>query len=64
MVPEARRRTFDIRSLIELLCDTGSVLELRREFGVGIVTALVRVEGRAAGLVANDGTNALDAANM
>jgi acetyl/propionyl-CoA carboxylase alpha subunit/acetyl-CoA carboxylase carboxyltransferase component len=56
VVPEARRRTFDIRSLIELLCDTGSVLELRREFGVGIVTALVRVEGRPAGLIANDGT--------
>jgi acetyl/propionyl-CoA carboxylase alpha subunit/acetyl-CoA carboxylase carboxyltransferase component len=55
VVPEARRRTFDIRHLIELLCDTGSVLELRREFGPGIVTALVRVEGRPAGLVANDG---------
>ena len=57
VVPEARRRAFDIRRLIELLCDTGSVLELRREFGPGVVTALVRVEGRPAGLVANDGTH-------
>ena len=30
------------------------VLELRRDFGPGIVTALVRVEGRALGLIANN----------
>jgi acetyl-CoA carboxylase carboxyltransferase component len=36
------------------LCDTGSVLELRRGFGHGIVTALVRIEGRPLGLVANN----------
>jgi acetyl-CoA carboxylase carboxyltransferase component len=32
----------------------GSVLELRAGFGRGIVTALVRVEGRPMGLIAND----------
>jgi len=30
------------------------VLELRREFGVGMITALVRIEGRAFGLIANN----------
>jgi acetyl-CoA carboxylase carboxyltransferase component len=36
------------------LCDTGSVTELRQGFGVGVVTALVRIEGRPLGLIANN----------
>jgi acetyl-CoA carboxylase carboxyltransferase component/biotin carboxyl carrier protein len=54
VVPENRRRVYDVRQVIQTLCDTDSVLELRRAFGVGMVTALVRIEGRAWGLVAND----------
>jgi acetyl-CoA carboxylase carboxyltransferase component len=53
-VPEERRRVYDIRDLITTLADTGSVLELRSAFGKGLVTALIRVEGRPVGLVAND----------
>jgi acetyl-CoA carboxylase carboxyltransferase component/biotin carboxyl carrier protein len=34
--------------------DTDSVLELRRDFGVGMITALIRVEGRPVGVVANN----------
>src|SRR4030095_10658317 len=34
--------------------DTGSVLELRPEFGVGIRTALIRVAGRPLGLIATN----------
>lgn len=54
LIPENRRRVYDIRRVIETLCDTNSVLELRRGYGVGMVTALVRIEGRALGLIAND----------
>ncbi|RBO94058.1 acetyl-CoA carboxylase family protein [Nocardia puris] len=54
VVPENRLRAFDIREAIATVADTGSVLELRRDWGVGVVTALVRVEGRAFGLIAND----------
>ncbi|MET8473066.1 carboxyl transferase domain-containing protein [Streptomyces sp. NPDC006422] len=53
-VPENRRRAYDVRAAIDGLADTGSVLELRRGFGVGVITALVRVEGRPAGLIANN----------
>jgi acetyl-CoA carboxylase carboxyltransferase component len=53
-VPEERIRVYDIRHLITTLADTGSVLELRAGFGMGMVTALIRVEGRPVGLVAND----------
>ena len=34
--------------------DTGCVLELRRDFGLGMVTAFARVEGRPVGVVANN----------
>lgn len=53
-VPERRRRAYRVQPIIEILADTGSVLELRREFGVGIVTALLRLEGRPLGLIANN----------
>ncbi len=54
VVPEDRLRTYDVREAIEILFDTGSVLELRRDFGVGIVTALARMEGRPVGVLANN----------
>ncbi|MEV8023071.1 carboxyl transferase domain-containing protein [Streptomyces sp. NPDC086554] len=53
-VPENRRRAYDVRAAIDSIADTDSVLELRRGFGVGIITALVRVEGRPMGLLANN----------
>ncbi len=53
-VGENRKQVYDIRHVIEVLADVDSVLELRRGFGAGIVTALVRIEGRPMGLVAND----------
>ncbi|MDD7938329.1 carboxyl transferase domain-containing protein [Actinomycetospora lutea] len=54
VVPENRVRVYDVRAIVEGLADVGSVLELRRGFAAGIVTALVRVEGRPMGLIAND----------
>ncbi|WP_151637600.1 carboxyl transferase domain-containing protein [Noviherbaspirillum aerium] len=54
LIPENRLRSYDIRKVIETLADKDSVLELRRRFGVGIITALVRIEGRPFGLIANN----------
>ena len=53
-IPENRLRVYDMRALIHALADTGSVLELRAGFGAGMVTALVRIEGRPVGLFANN----------
>jgi acetyl/propionyl-CoA carboxylase alpha subunit/acetyl-CoA carboxylase carboxyltransferase component len=53
-IPENRLRVYDVRSVLTTLADTGSVLELRRDFGVGMITALIRVEGRPLGVVANN----------
>ncbi len=54
VVPVDRLRAYDIRSAVEGIFDRGSVLELRREFGVGMITALARIEGRPVGVIAND----------
>jgi acetyl/propionyl-CoA carboxylase alpha subunit/acetyl-CoA carboxylase carboxyltransferase component len=53
-IPENRLRVYDVRSVIDTLADRGSVLELRRHFGAGMVTALLRIEGRPLGVVANN----------
>jgi acetyl-CoA carboxylase carboxyltransferase component len=48
---------YDVRAVIETLADAGSVLELRRHFGLGMVTALIRIDGRPLGVVANNPTH-------
>ncbi|MFQ5381266.1 MAG: carboxyl transferase domain-containing protein, partial [Dehalococcoidia bacterium] len=53
-VPENRLRIYDVRRVIETLADTDSVLELRRDFGLGMITALIRIEGRPIGVLANN----------
>ncbi len=54
IIPENRLRIYDVRAVIETIADTGSVLEVRRYFGPGMVTALIRIEGRPVGLIANN----------
>ncbi len=54
VVPENRLRVYDTRAALHGLADAGSVLELRSGFGVGIHTALARIEGRAVGVLANN----------
>ena len=66
VVPPDRRRVYDVRRALELLCDEGSVLELRSSFAPGMVTALARIEGRPLGVIANNPMHlagAIDAAN-
>jgi acetyl-CoA carboxylase carboxyltransferase component len=54
LIPEQRKRVYDVRRVVETLFDEGSVLELRDGFGPGMLTALARVDGRALGVLAND----------
>jgi acetyl/propionyl-CoA carboxylase alpha subunit len=53
-VPENRLRVYDVRKVIHTLADIGSVLELRPKFGIGMITAFLRIEGRPLGLIANN----------
>lgn len=54
LIPERRTRSYNIRQVIDVLSDTDSVTEIRSEFGQGAVTALVRIEGRPMGIIANN----------
>jgi acetyl-CoA carboxylase carboxyltransferase component len=55
IIPTNRKRAYDVRAVIDALLD--DVLELRRGFGLGIVTALARHHGRSLGVIANDPTH-------
>ncbi|ARU03547.1 carbamoyl-phosphate synthase large subunit [Comamonas serinivorans] len=54
VVPENRLRAYDSRAAIHGIADAGSVLMLREGFGIGIHTALARIEGRPVGIMANN----------
>ena len=54
VVPLDRLRAYDIRTVIDGLFDIDSITELRRDFGLGMVTAFARLEGRPVGIVANN----------
>jgi len=54
VVPEDRRRAYDVRRAIEVLADVGSVLELRQAFGRSMVTSLARIGGKPLGIIANN----------
>ena len=54
IVPENRLRVYSVRDVIHTLADAGTVLELRPKFGLGMVTAFIRIAGRAIGVVANN----------
>lgn len=53
-VPEDRKRWYDMRKVIEGIADHDSILELRKGWAPGIITAFIRVEGRPLGILAND----------
>jgi acetyl/propionyl-CoA carboxylase alpha subunit/acetyl-CoA carboxylase carboxyltransferase component len=53
-IPENRLRVYDIRNVIDILADEGSVLEIRPDFGIGMITAFIRIEGKPFGLIANN----------
>lgn len=54
IIPENRRRVYDIRAVIRGIADADSFLELRPQFSPGIITGLIRIEGRSFGVIANN----------
>ena len=54
LLPAQRARVYEMRRVIAGLADTGSLLELRRGFGIGIHTVLARFEGRPVGVIASN----------
>jgi acetyl-CoA carboxylase carboxyltransferase component len=54
IIPENRLRLYDMRDVIHTIADYDSVLEIREKFGIGIITAFIRVEGKPMGVIANN----------
>jgi acetyl-CoA carboxylase carboxyltransferase component len=54
IVPREPRQAYDMRRILELVFDTGSVFELGRRFGRSLITALARLDGRPVGVLASD----------
>lgn len=54
IVPENRRRPYDMRRLIGLVADAGSVFEIQPLFGKALITCLARMHGHVVGIVANN----------
>jgi len=52
-VPSNVRKPYDVRPVIETICDSGVGLEYKPDFGKGIVTRLDRIDGEVVGIVAS-----------
>jgi len=54
LIPENRKRAYNVRIIIKALADTDSFLELRPKFGPGMITGFLKIEGRPFGVIANN----------
>ena len=54
VVPENRLRLYDMKEIVHTIADVDSVLEIREKFGIGVITAFIRVEGHPMGVIANN----------
>ena len=54
VVPENRLRLYDMKEIVHTIADVDSVLEIRPKFGIGVITAFIRVEGHPMGVIANN----------
>tara|TARA_R110002110_G_scaffold39724_29_gene127840 strand:+ start:2581 stop:4350 length:1770 start_codon:yes stop_codon:yes gene_type:complete len=54
VIPVDRTRAYDLRGVVDALVDPDTFIELRRGFGIGMITGFARIKGRAIGLLANN----------
>lgn len=53
VVPENKRKVYNVKNVIDYLVDSDSVFEIEPEFAGNIVTCFARIAGRTVGIVAN-----------
>ena len=53
-IPRDRRWPYEIRPIVDAVCDRGSVFEIGRAWGRSIVTALARLNGVTVAIIASD----------
>jgi acetyl-CoA carboxylase carboxyltransferase component len=54
IVPEQRRRAYNMRQLIKLVVDQGSMFEIQPTYGKALITCFARLNGHPVGIVANN----------
>jgi len=54
VIPKNRKQVYDMRVVIKHLADSDSYLELREQYSPGMITAFIRIAGKAFGLMANN----------
>jgi acetyl-CoA carboxylase carboxyltransferase component len=59
VVPDNRRRPYDMRKLIGAFADEGSVMELGTAWAPSMITCLARLGGRSVGIFANQPLSAI-----
>ena len=57
IIPDNRRRPYDMRKVIRAFADRDSVLELGATWGLSMLTAFARLKGRSVGIFANQPTS-------
>lgn len=56
IIPRATRQPYDMRKLIALIVDKDSMFEIQPGFGRAVITTLVRMNGKVAGVIGNNPT--------
>jgi acetyl-CoA carboxylase carboxyltransferase component len=54
ILPEKRTQVYDMRKVLEVIVDTGSLFEFKPRFGKPAIAALARLGGRPVGIIANN----------
>ena len=53
IVPDSPNQPYDIKEVIELVCDRGSFMEVHKNYAENIVVGFARLDGRSLGIIAN-----------
>ncbi|MEO8280006.1 MAG: carboxyl transferase domain-containing protein [Ideonella sp.] len=54
IVPRSDRQAYNMKKLVAMVADQGSVFEIQPGFGRAVITALARMNGHVVGIVANN----------
>jgi methylmalonyl-CoA decarboxylase subunit alpha len=54
IVPRDRRRPYDMRKLVSMVVDEGSLFEIQPTYGKALITGFARLDGHTVGIVANN----------
>jgi methylmalonyl-CoA decarboxylase subunit alpha len=54
ILPETRTRVYNMKKIVEVLFDAGSLFEIKPRFGKSAIVALARLDGKVVGVIANN----------